>query len=203
MVYDAADGRVVLFGGAAFGPAASGILHDTWTWDGIRWTNAHPAHSPSARIGSAIVYDPADGTVVLFGGYNPNFDGYFHDTWTWDGTDWTKEFPKHSPSQRAWTGLAYDDAAGEVVLFGGGRRAGVFADTWTWDGTDWMKAHPAHRPPPRAAMSMSYASPKHGSCCSRDTHSLGSWTMTPGRGTARTGPSSIRRTLLSTGRAWE
>jgi hypothetical protein len=103
-----------------------------------------------------MVYDPAEGKVVLFGGFNPNFDGYFRDTWTWDGSDWTKEIPEHSPSNRAWTGLAYDDATGDVVLFGGGRRGGVFSDTWTWDGIDWRKAHPAHRPPPRAAMSMSY-----------------------------------------------
>ena len=33
MVYDAARGRVVLFGGSLSGPA----LADTWEWDGVSW----------------------------------------------------------------------------------------------------------------------------------------------------------------------
>jgi hypothetical protein len=72
--------------------------------------------------------------VVLFGGRR------FGDTWTWDGTDWTKRTPAHSPYQRLDMGMAYD-AHGEVVLFGGA-CAKPCADTWTWDGTDWTQ-HPA------------------------------------------------------------
>ena len=75
--------------------------------------------------------DIAHGNVVLFGGRR------FGDTWTWNGTDWTKRTPAHSPYQRLDVGMAYD-AHGEVVLFGGG-CAIACADTWTWDGTDWTQ----------------------------------------------------------------
>ncbi|TMC02071.1 MAG: hypothetical protein E6J41_31205 [Chloroflexi bacterium] len=36
MAYDAARGRVVLFGGAGDEP----VLNDTWLWDGVGWTRA-------------------------------------------------------------------------------------------------------------------------------------------------------------------
>ncbi len=77
--------------------------------------------------------DIAHGNVVLFGGRN------FGDTWTWNGTDWSKRTPAHSPYLRLDIGMAYD-AHGQVVLFGG-TCAGDCADTWTWDGTDWTQ-HP-------------------------------------------------------------
>jgi hypothetical protein len=75
---------------------------------------------------------------VLFGG---------GDTWTWNGTAWTKHKPAHSPG--CCPAMAYDAATGTVVLFGGG-------DTWSWDGTDWTQLHPAHAPSPRAGMGMAY-----------------------------------------------
>ena len=53
MVYDAARGRVVLFGGTLSGPA----LADTWEWDGVSWTLVEPAVRPPARGGHAMAYD--------------------------------------------------------------------------------------------------------------------------------------------------
>ena len=75
--------------------------------------------------------DIAHGNVVLFGGRR------FDDTWTWNGTDWSKHSPAHSPYQRLDMGMAYD-ANGQVVLFGGA-CAIACADTWTWDGSDWTQ----------------------------------------------------------------
>lgn len=53
-------------------------------------------------------------------------------TWAWDGTTWTRQFPQASPSARANASMAYDPAAGNVVLFGGFGGNGVLGDTWTW-----------------------------------------------------------------------
>ncbi len=76
--------------------------------------------------------------VVLFGG-----DGY-GDTWTWDGTDWTKRTPAHSPSIREAHAMAYDVASGQVLFGGGGYGYPPYqGDTWTWDGTDWKIPFPA------------------------------------------------------------
>jgi hypothetical protein len=54
-----------------------------------------------------------------------------HDTWTWDGSTWTKQAPVTSPPARSDASMAYDAATGNSVLFGGGLN-GSFTDTWTW-----------------------------------------------------------------------
>jgi len=84
MAYDAATGTTVLFGG--FG--SSGVLGDTWTWDGSTWTwdgstwtKQAPASHPTARYDTDSTYDAASGSVVLFGGIGNN--GVPGDTWTW------------------------------------------------------------------------------------------------------------------------
>ena len=47
-----------------------------------------PVSSPSKRSSMGLAYDAARGQVVLFGGLaGPSV---FADTWTWDGTTWTK-----------------------------------------------------------------------------------------------------------------
>src|SRR5207249_2869094 len=147
MAYDAARNQVVLFGGGDPRNFA-----DTWTWDGVDWTQRTPAHSPSGRRGMGMTYDAARTQVVMFGGYN---GGFLADTWTWDGTDWTQRFPARRSSGLDFMGMAYDAARAQVVLFGGiGER--LLADTWTWDGTDWTHRTAAHAPTRRFGMGMTY-----------------------------------------------
>jgi hypothetical protein len=67
---------------------------------------------------------------MLFGGSAAT--GYLADTWTWDGTTWTKQHPAVHPPGRYETSMAYDAATGTVVLFSGCRPPGYLADTWTW-----------------------------------------------------------------------
>ena len=63
MVYDAARNEVVLFGGIANN---SGVLGDTWVWDGFNWIQKSPPNSPSPRFGHAMAYDAVRQEVVLF-----------------------------------------------------------------------------------------------------------------------------------------
>ena len=130
MAYDAATGTVVLFGGFGNGGVTS-VLGDTWTWDGKKWTQQHPAASPPGRILAAMAYDAAIGTVVLFGGEDSS-DNVLGDTWTWDGTTWTQQHPATSPPARVSPAMAEDAATGTTVLFGGFTSAVGFGDTWTW-----------------------------------------------------------------------
>ena len=85
---------------------------------------------------------------MLFGGYTRTAGGVvaFGDTWTWDGSTWTKQAPASSPPARADAAMAYDAATGTVVLFGGSGANGSFSDTWTWDGSTWTKQNPAAHP---------------------------------------------------------
>ncbi len=55
------------------------------------------------------------------------------DTWTWDGSTWTKQAPATHPSARGLVFSAYDAATGTIVLFGGsGKDGGYLPGTWTW-----------------------------------------------------------------------
>lgn len=62
--------------------------------------------------------------------------------------------PVAMPSNGQYAAMAFDEARGEVVLFGGNGSGG--GDTWTWDGTSWHQRHPATEPPPRAGAAMTY-----------------------------------------------
>ncbi len=42
--------------------------------------------------------------------------------------------------------MGFDEAAGNVVLFGGVGYGGTYDDTWIWDGANWILQHPTHRP---------------------------------------------------------
>ena len=81
MAYDPATGTVVLFGGFNGSTFPSIILGDTWTWDGATWTKQVLAVHPSARADTAMAYDAATGTVVLFGGQSAHTSP--GDTWIW------------------------------------------------------------------------------------------------------------------------
>jgi len=71
------------------------------------------------------------------------------------GMDWTEKFPSPNPGARAQHAMAYDEARGEVVLFGG-VNGGLRDDTWVWDGTGWTLKTPLHKPVARAYHAMAY-----------------------------------------------
>jgi hypothetical protein len=83
-----------------------------------------------------MAYDAAHAQVVLFGGHNRQEPAIYGDTWMWDGSDWTKRAPVHSPFAREAHTMAYDAGHGQMVLFGG-YVGNYLGDTWTWDGNDW------------------------------------------------------------------
>jgi Galactose oxidase, central domain len=153
LAYDASRQRVVLFGGHNEYPPYQDH-DDTWEWDGTDWLQRTPANRPSVRWGHAMVYDPANGRCVLFGGSSAtNFD----DTWEWNGTDWTQRSTAVRPSPRYFHGMAYDAPRQVTVLFGGTDAAtGVFGDTWEWNGTAWAQRAPAVSPPVRFAHGMTF-----------------------------------------------
>ncbi|MCA1696130.1 MAG: hypothetical protein LC749_16185, partial [Actinobacteria bacterium] len=156
MAFDAASGKVVMFGGyyhpplPAYRHAPDIFFDDTWTWDGVTWTQVHPPKSPPARYKAAMAPDPL-GKLVLFGGLVPGSGGIFgqvNDTWTWDGRamTWRQESPATSPNPRDSAAMAYDEARGRAVMIGWGywnqapnpESMRDYA-TWTWDGINWHR----------------------------------------------------------------
>ena len=123
--YDAKDGYVLAFGGDYNYPnSVSYPTQSSWAYQDGLWTELEaPAHGPgdwasmqcyqyhngvntsnlvpcpNPRSSASMVYDPADGYVVLFGGMLAN--RYFgstygwrstelNDTWTYSGGNWTR-----------------------------------------------------------------------------------------------------------------
>ncbi len=152
MAYDAARGRLVLFGGSDWDDGFV-YLGDTWEYDGEQWLEISPVNSPSPRAWHAMTYDSDRGRVVLFGGWD-DYD-FLSDTWEYDGVQWSEKSPALSPSVRANHTLAYDSDRGRVVLFGG-YNYGLYNDTWEYDGEQWREITPTARPPERNNASMVY-----------------------------------------------
>jgi len=156
MAYDAATNQVLVFGGKR--NPATDVVGDTWTWNGARWREQHPAASPPALSGAAMAYDAATRQLVLFGGarrraiagiplHYSAVGPPLAATWTWNGATWTEQHPAVSPSARKHVAMAYDPATREVVLFGGfGSKGRPLRDTWTWNGATWTEQHPAVSP---------------------------------------------------------
>lgn len=155
MAYDAARGRVVLFGGSDGGAS----LQDTWEWDGISWIDVSPAaaSSPSSRQAHALAYDDARGRVVLFGGL-AEFSQLLNDLWEWDGQAWLERTPSSPrPPGRISPVMAYDSRRSRLIVHGGLDGVSNLGDTWEWDGTVWVELTPTgRRLPPLVSQAMAY-----------------------------------------------
>ena len=147
VAFDAQRDDFVLFGGQT----ARGTSDETWTWQGNQWTQRSPAHRPQPRRTAAMAYDPHLQVVVLYGGLVPDQAEGFEaaDTWTWDGTDWTKvDTPAKGPGPREAPVMVstYDG----VLMFGGHiGNLSYFADVWTFNGSAWSRVDRDPTPPGR------------------------------------------------------
>jgi hypothetical protein len=133
--------------GALLGPVASSSAST------LPWTIQYSSTKPLARTNAAMSSDAAGG-VLLFGGSEGG--SFYPDTWTNDGSSWTRQLPAAYPSARSGASMAYDPAIGEVVLFGGLTANGLSNETWTYNGTTWTKRSFATSPPVRQSASMAY-----------------------------------------------
>ncbi len=133
LVYDAARGCTVLFGGALTSPAP--LLDDQWEWDGVDWRQVSPSPRPAGRMRAAAAFDAARGQLVLFGGYTGPGQPT-NETWLWDGRRWTQASPTASPAPQAAYFMCYDEVRARVVFHG------RLDETWEWDGNNWSLRGP-------------------------------------------------------------
>ena len=105
------------------------------------WTELQPQAHPSARWGSGLVYDPADGFVLLFGGsrasYGPNNSAWqskcLNDTWTFKAGNWT-QLAVATPPVACHPAMAFDVADQYVVAY-----LSVSNQTWTFSHGKWSR----------------------------------------------------------------
>ncbi len=155
MTYDPVHGRTILFGGSLADQTPVG---ETWAYGGAvpAWTQLGGA-GVEARVAPSLAFDPVRGAVVLYGGIEGGgeFHGEHH-VLSADGATWTRvDYTITAPGRYAH-GLAYDQARGEFVIFGGAIAGfSIAADTWTIPGglpvdqAGWTEHLPAAQPPER------------------------------------------------------
>jgi hypothetical protein len=144
MAFDPDLGDLVLFGGAG---SSWPPLNETWLFDGTSWTQGPAAPAGLAgRTGAEMAYDKSIGAVVLFGGSGAE---PFDDTWFLTGTtpatlQWTPgPAAPAAMGPRAFFGMTYDDALGDVVVAGGDGGT----DCWFLTGDDMSSAQWVAAPP--------------------------------------------------------
>lgn len=123
----------------------------TWELDPVeyKWTNIMSKEYPKGHRFASMVYDDNLKKIVFFGGYDGT--NYLDETWTWDGSQWTRVKKNPAPS-RAITSMWYDPIQKKTVIYGGiGRltpqdRITRYSDMWTFDGTGWTEIKPATVP---------------------------------------------------------
>lgn len=155
LAYDAARGRVVVFGGHSSNQRS---LDDTWEWDGRMWTQLLPANSPEGRESFGITYDPRRQRVLLFGGWSVQTQTALGDTWEWDGRSWTQAPTTEGPTPRVGALMVFDSARQRALLFGGYTSGGASDETWSWNGSRWTLLLPAHTPPARMGATLAWDS---------------------------------------------
>jgi hypothetical protein len=109
---------------------------DTWTWNGVDWTEAAPATAPTGCVFNAS-YDPNGQRILAITG-----DASISETWTWDGTTWTHV---NTPSTPRYLGMATatDPNSRAVLAFGGDffwHGDNDSSITYRWSGSRWSIA---------------------------------------------------------------
>lgn len=154
-------GRVLMFGGSISN--ANQWAGSSVTWDGASgsWADFTAPNQPAGRASATMVFDPRSGKTVMFGGYRGHAGSvvYPPETLLFDGQDWASVTPVPSPSPRYKHAMAYDEASGRTMIFGGQVPGGSSpVDTWEFDSVaqTWTNVSPPSSPPFRHGAGMAY-----------------------------------------------
>jgi PKD repeat protein len=156
MVWDAADGYVLGYGGTNGGSP----FNDTWKYANRNWTPlTTTGNSPAGGSGGGqnMVYDPIDRVVVLLYAVMSSSGGAGIYTWTYHAGAW-KNISKAGAPPAVWReSFAWDAADRYAVMFGGCPTNSCYTlsnATWSYVGGNWTNRTATVGPPQltRAAM---------------------------------------------------
>jgi hypothetical protein len=146
----------------AYAPAlASLVLRAPSDWsayafDGSSW-RAFPVSSqaPTADIALAT---GGNGRLYAFGGHDVVTSEQVDQLLILDDDDdWRTVEVARAPRPRFSAEVAYDEARGRVVMFGGfDSTYALSGETWEWDGATWLRALPVVSPPARQDHMMAF-----------------------------------------------
>jgi len=146
MAYDPQLNAIVLYGGLVPNGAEGSVASDTWTWDGVDWTEASADnHGPGPRAGSGMV--TAGHGVILFAGHFWNTQ-YFGDAWTWEGKAWVRADGAPRPPGRGDPAIAWNPDDSSLFVYGGlgarpdagpGNLGVALDDAWSMKNGAWSQ----------------------------------------------------------------
>jgi len=168
-VYDAANSRLIVFGGLAGGPGGTillgnqaSVLSNTIGVNGTpTWSQLNPIGGPpAARDGHSAVYDATNNRMIVFGGFNGS--AHLNDVWVLSNANglggtptWTPLSPAgNPPAARATHNAVYDAANNRMIIFGGSTANVLLNDVWVLSNANglggtptWTPLSPAGVPP--------------------------------------------------------
>ncbi len=151
MVYDPVHKQMVVFGGWD----GYEYRNDVWTFDGTTWKKlSKKGDWPDGRVLTAMFWDETLQKIVIFGGLGRK-DVYdlvkrYDDTWTFDGTGWSKLDPATHPDPSYGFQVGRDPQTGHMILFGGVDDEVHYSNQqWSWNGTNWTELNAANPPSAR------------------------------------------------------
>jgi hypothetical protein len=149
--YDESRSRVVAFGGVAL---AGQQADDTLERDPATglFSAVAPTVRPPKQRGGAMVYDPALGALVLFGGSigttNTN-SVESNATWKFDGSTWEQLAAAPAPPASGGPALAWDPVGNRLIAFSG-------SETWQLVDGVWSRLDLATNPSSRTGAAMAF-----------------------------------------------
>jgi hypothetical protein len=146
-VYDPVDHQMLVWAGQQ----GSSFFNDTRALDlaTLQWRDLTPASRPTARYGSASVFDPEERRLVQFAGFTEE-GTRFQDTQAFSiaARTWQDLTPSGArPEVRCLLTAALDRASRRMIVYGG-QRNGPLDDLWAFDlaARTWRDLTPAERP---------------------------------------------------------
>jgi N-acetylneuraminic acid mutarotase len=115
------------------------------------WVDLHPTGTlPAARVGHSMVYDPAGGRLILFGGAESSGNS-LNDTWAYDpaANNWTNLEPAGDVPPASVRGtMVYDVNGTRVILYGSADDSDAASGTWAYDpeANTWTDLRPTATP---------------------------------------------------------
>jgi hypothetical protein len=138
----AAGNRVVLFGGRLYNQDYFG---DAWTWGGKAWSRIDQGPRPPGRTSPAVVWNPADSSLFIFGGSgfkppggNGNLGEPLGDAWALTGVNWT-QLKGSGPPTLAFANAIWDAGNKRAIVLLGMHCPTPSDSAWAWDGTAWSQ----------------------------------------------------------------
>ncbi len=143
LVYDSESDRVVLWGGYP------NLENDTLVWSYDTNSNTWEAHEGGGgpedhyeRFG--MIYHPPSDRIFLYSGFQEDYADRAEvflepATWTYDlnNNTWERIETEENPGRRMWYSMVYDEAADQVIFFGGEKTAKYAGDmtnaVWLFD----------------------------------------------------------------------